>query len=295
VLRAALAREFSGHPLLRYLDERIEEGLNACLCLIGAASGAERIQDLETKLRSAPDSHQRAILLEAMESLLTPEKRAELVPLYETDDVQERGQIAARLLEIEFPSPEQAWLELERDTDELVIRLRAQRPPPWLVAEQPIADNREVSMETLQITAHLQRAPAFNRLAMRELIRVADAIEEIEVAADEVLFDEGDEGTSLYLLVSGEIALSYRGTEIGRVGPGGLLGELASIDGGLSMERAIAVSPIIALKLRRDALMALMTDAPAFAIALGQLLAIRVRTLQAKRSEHRDAKSEEGS
>lgn len=295
VLRAALARELSDHPLLRYLDERIEEGLNACLCLIGAAGGAERIPDLEAKLRSAPDSHQRAILLEAMETLLTPEKRAELVPLYETDDVRERGKIAARLLEIAFPSPEQAWSELERDADELVIRLRAQRPPPWLVAEEPIADNREVSMETIQITAHLQRAPAFNRLAMRELIRVADAIEEIELATDEILFDEGDDGTSLYLLVSGEIALSQRGAETGRVRAGGLLGELASIDGGLSMERAIAVSPVTALKLRRDPLMALMTDAPAFAIALGQLLAIRVRTLQAKWGEHRDSKSEEGS
>jgi HEAT repeat protein len=287
VLRAALARECEnpGHPLLRYLDERIEEGLNACLCLTGAATGTERIADLEIKLRSSRDSHQRAILIEAMESLLSAEKRAELVPLFETEDVLERGKIAARRLEIALPSKEQAWSDLASDSDELVVRLQAQLPPPWLVAEEPIADTRGVSMQTMQITAHLQRAPAFNRLAMRELVRVADAIDEIQLAPDEILFEAGEEQASLYLLVSGEISLSRHEIEIGSVGPGSLIGELASIDGGLSMERARAVVPVVALRLQREPLMALMADAPAFAIALSQLLAARVRSLQAELGE----------
>ena len=54
------------------LDERIEEGLNACLCVTGVESESERISELETKLRHTRDSHQRAILIEAMESLLSP-------------------------------------------------------------------------------------------------------------------------------------------------------------------------------------------------------------------------------
>jgi AAA family ATP:ADP antiporter len=287
VLRASLARksEIPSHPLMRYLDERIGEGLNACLCVTGVANGSERIADLEIKLRSSRDSHQRAILIEAMESLLTAEKRVELVPLYETEDVFERGKIAARRLEIEFPSREQAWLDLASDSDELVVRLQAQLPPPWLVAEDPIADTRGVSMQTMQITAHFQRAPAFNRLAMRELVRVADAVDEIQLDSDEILFEAGEEQASLYLLISGEISLSLHGTEIAIVGPGSLIGELASIDGGLSMERARAVAPVVALRLRREPLMALMTDAPAFAIALSQLLAARVRSLQSELGE----------
>jgi HEAT repeat protein len=296
VHRAALTPErgYSDHLLLRYLDERIEEGLNACLCLTGAASGAERVSDLEAKLRSAHDSHQRAILLEAMESLLTPEKRAELVPLYEAADASERGEIAARLLDIVLPSSEQAWSDLPSDSDELVVRLRAQLSPPWLVDEELIADTREMSMETMQITAHLQRAPAFNRLPMRALVRVADSVEEIGLAANEVLFDEGAEDASLYLLVSGEIALSHRGSEICRVGAGSLVGELASVDGGVSVERALAVSPVVALKLHRDPLMMLMADVPDFAIALAQLLAIRVRSLQVGWGDRGRSRPEEG-
>ena len=85
--RAALTRgcALPGHALLQVLDERIEEGLNACLCVTGVESGSERISELETKLRNTRDSHQRAILIEAMESLLSPLRRAQLIPLYETD------------------------------------------------------------------------------------------------------------------------------------------------------------------------------------------------------------------
>lgn len=135
-------------------------------------------------------------------------------------------------------------------------------------------------MEPMQIAAHLQRAPAFNRLAMRELVRIADAVEEIEFAPDEILFDEGEEGAALYLLVSGEVSLALGGAEFERVGPGALIGELASVDGGRSMECARALAPVVALRLRREPLMLLMADAPAFAIALSQRLAARVRRLQ---------------
>ena len=40
-------------------------------------------------------------------------------------------------------------------------------------------------------------------------------------------------------------------------------------------------------------LMALMADVPAFAIALSQLLAVRVRSLQSELTEQPDAKSDE--
>jgi AAA family ATP:ADP antiporter len=282
--RAALTLEGDApeHLLLRYLDERIAEGLNACLYLSGAASGVGRITDLEAKLRSAPDLHQRAILIEAMESLLGPVRRAELVPLYETNAVIERGKIAANQLGIALPSREQAWSELERDTDEFVARLREQLPPPWLVNEESISNTGRMPMEPMQIAAHLQRAPAFNRLVIREVMRIADAVEEIVLAPDEILFDEGEERAALYLLVSGEVSLSLSGAEFERVGPGALIGELASVDGGLSMERARAIAPVVALRLGREPLMVLMTDAPAFAIALSQRLAARVRRLQSE-------------
>jgi CRP-like cAMP-binding protein len=278
---------------LQLLDERIDEGLNACLCVTGVESGAERISELETKLRSTRDSHQRAILIEAMESLLSPARRAQLIPLYETDDAFERGRIAGQQLGISFPSQEQAWLDLASDPDELILRLHRQLPAPWLAPEESIADTGGVPLQTMQITAHLQRAAGFNRLAMRELVRIADVVEEIRLAAEEFLVEEGEEDPSLFLLVSGEVSLSQRGTEIGRLGPGALVGELSSIDGGPSAERACAVTPVLALRLRREPLMALMADVPAFTIALSQLLAVRVRSLQSELSERPDSQTDE--
>jgi CRP-like cAMP-binding protein len=128
---------------------------------------------------------------------------------------------------------------------------------------------------------------------MRELVRIADAVEEIRLAAEDILVEEGEEDSSLFLLVSGEVSLSLRGTEIGRIGPGALVGELSSIDGGPSAERAHAVTSVVALRLRREPLMALMLDVPAFTIALSQLLAVRVRSLQSELGERPAAKSDE--
>jgi CRP-like cAMP-binding protein len=278
---------------LRVLDERIDEGLNACVFLTGLESGTERIAELEAKLRSTRDSHQRSILIEAMETLLSPTRRAQLIPLYETDDAFERGKIAGKQLGILYSSQEQAWSELANDPDELIARLHQQLPPPWLAPEESIADTRGVPLQTMQITAHLQRAAGFNRLAMRELVRVADAVEEIRLAAGEIMVEEGEEKASLFLLVSGEVSLSHRGIEIGRSGPGALVGELSSIDGGPSAERACAVTPVLALRLRREPLMALMVDVPAFTIALSQLLAVRVRSLQSELAARPDAESDE--
>ena len=51
-----------------------------------------------------------------------------------------------------------------------------------------------------------------------------------------------------------------------------------------------AVTPVLALRLRREPLMALMADVPAFTIALSQLLAARVRSLQSELIERPDAK-----
>ena len=130
---------------------------------------------------------------------------------------------------------------------------------------------------------------------MRDLVRIADAVEEIRLAAEEILVEEGEEDPSLFLLVSGEVSLSHRGTEIGRLGPGALVGELSSIDGGPSVERVCAVTSVLALRLRREPLMALMVDVPAFTIALSQLLAVRVRSLQSELTQRPDAKSDEAS
>jgi CRP-like cAMP-binding protein len=141
----------------------------------------------------------------------------------------------------------------------------------------------------MQITAHLQQAIGFNRLAMRELVRVADAVEEIQLAAEEVLIEEGGQDPSLFLVISGEISISRRGREMERLGPGALVGELSSIDGGPAAEQARAVVPSVALRLRREPLMALMVDIPAFTVALSQLLAARVRSLHSELGERTDA------
>ena len=284
MLLAALGREGeAADPLLsRALAEAIDEGLGASLCLIAALDSADRVADLEGQMRGADDAHRRSILVEALESLLAPEERVHLVPLFEAESGEEKGRIAALQLGVEIPSAREARERLANDPDPLLRRLAAELPASRLEGSDSIADTPAVPMQPTQIAAHLQRVPGFNRLLTRQLVGIAEAFEETRHASGELLFDEGDEEASLFVLVEGEVRLSIEGREVGRLGPGDLLGEPSTLDGGRCMEQARAESEVVALKLKREPLIGLMSEAPAFSIGLSQLLADRIRRLQSE-------------
>ena len=231
-------------------------------------------------MRGADDAHRRSILVEALESLLAPEERAHLVPLFEAETGQERGRVAASQLGIEIPTADAALAQLAEDSDPLLRRLALELLSARLEESDAIADTPAVTMQPTQIAAHLQRVQGFNRLMTRQLVGIADAFEETSRETGQLLFDEGDEEASLFVLVEGEVTISVQGQELKRLGPGDLLGEPSTLDGGPSMEQARAESDIIALELKREPLIELMSQAPAFSIGLSQLLVERIRRLQ---------------
>jgi CRP-like cAMP-binding protein len=141
-------------------------------------------------------------------------------------------------------------------------------------------DTRSVQpLEPMQIAAFLQRVPGFERLSTRQLMRIADVVKEVRVGADELLAQEGGEETALFVLVEGSVELSSGSQPLGVLGPHSLLGELSSLDGGVRSESIRASENILALRLERSDLMALMAESPGLGIGLAQLLASRIRAL----------------
>jgi CRP-like cAMP-binding protein len=69
--------------------------------------------------------------------------------------------------------------------------------------------------------------PLFGWLPPVALFRLAARVEELELLRGAVLLREGDLGESAYLLESGELLAEQNGREIGRVYPGGVVGEIA--------------------------------------------------------------------
>jgi PPM family protein phosphatase len=70
----------------------------------------------------------------------------------------------------------------------------------------------------------------FRYLSYRELVRVMNIAETLELPADQQLFREGEPGDSMYVVMSGTMTLSKAGTVIAEIGKGQHFGEMSLVD-----------------------------------------------------------------
>ncbi len=293
VLRGALDDE--APPLLvRRLEERVGEGLGTLLALLAVLRGDPRISSLDRSLRRAREERERDILVEALEALLDPQARAALVPLLEDGDPARRGARAAERLGRRVPSPAHARVELARDADPLTRELAARSTPlesPAPVGESfaaPVGDSsaaavhREATLvlDPMDVAVRLGDVAPFDRLSTHQLMRMAASLREERVDAGDSVFEEGDEGTALYLVLEGRVALSRGGEALEEVAAGAFFGLPAALDGVPRNLAARAREPLLLLRLERALLLELMEESPALAIGLGQHLSRQVRELQ---------------
>ncbi len=94
-----------------------------------------------------------------------------------------------------------------------------------------------MAIQTNGITgAELANLPVFQMMAPKELEVLALALRERRVRPDEVLYRQGDRGSTCHVVLQGAllISLNANGTQrdVGASLPGELLGEVALLDGG---------------------------------------------------------------
>jgi CRP-like cAMP-binding protein len=98
----------------------------------------------------------------------------------------------------------------------------------------------------------LKNVVLFKDLTSRELAMVNSMMHERRYIADEVIFDEGEEGQGLFLVLSGRVKITLP-THVDQVlielGPGAFFGEVALLDSSIrtAQARAIEDSQIVAL------------------------------------------------
>lgn len=286
-LEAVLLRGALGEPPLaplvaRRLEERAAEAVGSLMTLLAVMRDEPRIAELEARLRRARDERRRDVLIEALEALLGQEDRRDLAPLIDPVPWSERAARASERLGRRLPSASQAWADLLRDRDELTRGLARASGP--VEAGEAMGDASGVP-DAMAIAVRLQGVPAFDRLGTRELVRLAEALEEEQRGDGEEIFAEGDEGASLYFVLEGTVALSKGAIGLGEVGPDRFFGEISTLDGVPRAVSARAAGDVQLLRLDREDLIALMEDSPALGIGISQHLALRVRELQERLQE----------
>jgi CRP-like cAMP-binding protein len=73
----------------------------------------------------------------------------------------------------------------------------------------------------------LARVPLFERLGKRELQRVGELADVLDVTVGRVLMREGETGLEAMVMISGSASVQRGGVHVTDVGPGAVLGEMA--------------------------------------------------------------------
>jgi CRP-like cAMP-binding protein len=109
---------------------------------------------------------------------------------------------------------------------------------------------------------HLKGLSLFRKLSSRELRELDELLHERSYQKDEVVFDEGDVGLGLYVVVSGRVKALSSHAALQRLapefGPGDFFGELALFEEAHRTARAVATEPTELLALFRTEFFSLL-------------------------------------
>lgn len=127
--------------------------------------------------------------------------------------------------------------------------------------------------------AALEKIPFLASMSKEDLHRMALNVEKMEAEAGRVLIEQGQAGSSLFILISGALGVSRGGRQIAARGPGEFVGELSLLLGEPCNATVTALEDSQLLVLERRAFNALLDSAPTLTKRLLQDLARRFSDL----------------
>ncbi|TDJ15166.1 MAG: cyclic nucleotide-binding domain-containing protein [Deltaproteobacteria bacterium] len=267
----ALANRPAFEVLEQRLEERVHEELHTALLFLAAIEGEERIAELGDRLETTRGrERQRAIVLEALESLLPAQEKARLMPLLEEDPSQAMPRTARR----QAAAVTETLSQLREDPEELTRTIAS---GVSVAAGFEVEDH--ASVDAVEKMMHLRALPIFEGLTARQLMDLAGVVKEETLPKDAVVVQQGEYDDCLYLVVEGMIRIHRGETLLAEIGPGGFFGEIALLEGIARTATATTQSSSKLLRLERSELMHLIEELPAIAVTLLQTLSARIRTL----------------
>lgn len=139
------------------------------------------------------------------------------------------------------------------------------RRPPW----------KQTTIEMLQQT------PIFEGVPGRALAQLVDNMHRRQYQDQEVIFNKGDPGLGMYLVLSGQVLISLEGSELARLMPGDFFGEVALFGEQSRTADAIALGDTELVGFFRPDLQEWVDQSPRLGsrvlMQLGQVLAERLR------------------
>ena len=126
------------------------------------------------------------------------------------------------------------------------------------------------------------QAPLFAALDPEGAAALRASLKETVVGKGEALFNEGEPGDRMYVILEGKVKLGQTSSDgreslLGVLGPGEMFGELSLFDPGMRTSTATALTDAVVLGMGNEQLRPWLAGRPEVAAALLQALARRLR------------------
>ncbi len=249
------------------------------------------------------DAAQRAAGYELLDSTLSIGHRRLVGPLADPElSPEERAERGATLFpRVSFGSRPDVLRRLARDKDEpwlaavasakgggAMATLAATVRAPFHLHPLPQAgrpfrallfgSDRDMVLKLVERAEFLRKVEFFSQVRAEDLAKIAAIAQEREFQRGETLFAAGDEGSELFVIVSGEVEAARSGQRVFLATAGNPVGTLTLIDAQPRELTVTALDPVVALVIDREDFFDLMRSHFSLAEGVFMHLARLVRT-----------------
>lgn len=289
----------------RALADEIDNSQEAIFQLLGLLIA--QVDMRETRLRFVSGGPtQRSYVLEMLDNLLDNDIKTVLLPFLEPETLEGK---AAALAKQAGPDDRDTTIDGVAGTSEM--RLGAWAPASALYAlsqlgsaaasdvagaalqaadavlretalwitdgSVPIGEHRDMLL-TIEKVLILRSVGIFAHVRESALTQVAQTVREIKLAAGETLFEQGDFGDALYIIVSGKLRVHIGDLTLVELGERQVVGEMAALDPEPRSASISAAQDSLLLKMSSDNLERLIADDIRVARGIIRELCNRIRT-----------------
>jgi CRP-like cAMP-binding protein len=132
-------------------------------------------------------------------------------------------------------------------------------------------------LSTLERVITLKSVGIFAELPDEILMEVAGLLEEVDVGAGTVIFQKGEPGSSLYIIIDGEVRVFDGSSTLNHLGPRDTFGEMALIDPEPRVASVEALRDTQLLRLNKDPFDELVDDRIEITYGMIKVLATYLR------------------
>ncbi|PMB47068.1 transcriptional regulator [Fischerella thermalis CCMEE 5330] len=137
-------------------------------------------------------------------------------------------------------------------------------------------------LTTVERLLFVRRVPIFKELRDDFIVRLASVMDELSFPANYTIFNEGDEGRSLYIIVSGKVKVHIGKQQLAIFPKGESFGEMAVFDTQPRSASATTLEACECLELTQEQLYEAIDETPEIAVNIIGILSRRIRELNDK-------------